>query len=289
MSTYIDLLLDSNSPEVDSDNPSFTLYPDAQNVVGISVVWANIPTSYTVVDLANAYFLWQETGMPVPVSLKFTTGTYDANTVKTEIQALLVGLPNGPSYVVTINPATNKLTISNDAISFRFAFYANSSSLADMLGFESRTTGNSNENDVFDWKSSINGEYAVAPGQLSPVTNYVTSTKAIELLGPSILSIRSPSVRNTARSHDHLYSTLVNFPTRSLFGSSTVYQNAAPAPVRMSNQFISEFQVYLTLGRRTVYWNEKKQTPVNYLSLNGTGWQVVVRLYMENRTAVLRG
>ena len=162
--------------------------------------------------------------------------------------------------------------------SFRLTFNADSESLADMLGFVSQTTDDLNP----DWKNSVNGSYVISAGNNSAVTNYLSGVKAVQLSGPSVLSIRSPSVRNTSRSHDYKFSTLLNIPTKSLRGQSTLYNNPNPTPVAINSQSISQFELRLTLGRRTRYWSKELNRFVPFLSLNRTGFQVVIRLYMED-------
>lgn len=294
MNTYIDLLLDSESPEVDTDNPDFSMLPSAENVVGVSVVWANIPNTWSVVDRANGFYVWQalDGSNPDPVEKLFPDepqgASYDNQSVITQIVTNANSISAGQGYGATINPSTGKLTIYADAAKpFRFAFNLQSSSLADMLGFTTKTTANNVAG--WDFKNSVLGQYAIRASQLSAPVQYITSDKAIELAGPTVLSIRSPSVRNTARGHDYKFSTLLNIPTRSLRGQSTVYTNPNPQPVKVNSQSISQFQLRLTLGRRERYWSQEKNRFVSYLSLNKTGYQVVIRLYLSGGPEVMRG
>lgn len=298
MSTYIDLLLDSESPEVDSDNPDFTLLPSAENIVGVCVVWANVPNTWNVVDRANGFFVLQTTTMANFATILLPNSnegeTYDRNTIGTQIKSQIaknetIPLNERTAFQVNINPTTNKLTLYNPVVAFRMAFYTNSESLADMLGFTSVTTGISDNDDDFDWKVSSFGQFFLGPNQPSPDTNFLTGDKAVQLAGPNIMSIRSPSVRNTARSHDYNYSTLINFPISTLRGGNSIYLNPNPTPVAMNEQSLSQFQLRLTLGRRSVYWNTKQNRFTPYLSLNGLGFQVVVRLYMSGGPSPLRG
>lgn len=285
--TYIDVLFDSDSPEVDSDNPSFTLTPDVQNVIGSAVVWAAIPKTWNVVDRANAFFALRfDDELPAYYGgLEFPTGTYDSVSVLAAIQSAINASTISPvkkaGFSFSINSATNIFTISNSVVGFGMAFYSSSQSLASMLGFKSLTDGPGNEDDIFDWKQSVSGSYQIDPNVISPVTNYLSGSATVQLAGPSVISIRSGQLRAVARSHDYKFSTLLNIPSSALYGSNTLFMNPNPEPVYTSDTAIAQMELSLTAGTRTRYWSDKLKQYVKYLPLNGNGFQVVIRFYQR--------
>jgi hypothetical protein len=82
----IDVIFDSSSTvnQLGSlDAPNYVIYPDLTDIVGMSILWTNVPFTYFVIDDTCNTFVFTETGTgAVSVTATLPPGTYTSSNLQ---------------------------------------------------------------------------------------------------------------------------------------------------------------------------------------------------------------
>lgn len=115
----IDVLFDSGSvvnQTGTADSPSYIVTPALTDVIGYSMLWANIPFTYYVIDDMCNTFLFTDATVAGQI-ITIAPGTYNAITL---VEALTDAFKAGSAYASAggsvvytwfVNPDTNKLSV----------------------------------------------------------------------------------------------------------------------------------------------------------------------------------
>jgi hypothetical protein len=309
---------EASGDAIDRDNPTFYIDP-LYGVQSIQVLWVNVPFSFWVIDNLNNRFqmLWRDapdlTGPSILnpatnntwVDLYLTPGTYTPAGFQQEFRrAVSTGnfftSDTAPNVIKEVNVQFNNgngrmvfyHTIAQN-MEFRLRFPT--SELAEMLGFRkySAEVGDYISGEGPVWKDGV----PVIGGNIP----YIASERTVKLIGVPRLNLHGSlsgdigKVGGMTRVNQNAGSDrLVSFPINGVFGSYLYYQ-VPSQPIESSSEVIDQVSFYLTHGDRKQYARRNQTTAgsydmslsasyniVNYLPLNGEGFQVCVRFFLRD-------
>lgn len=316
----VDVVFDSSVADgtsvADLDNPTFSLLPAIENCVGISLISAQVPFSYFVVDYTNNQFnvtinnynpTPNYTGAVYTVSL--LPGTYTSNNILPMLAyaihyntTVVVGSGGAGAaddlYTVfdmrfVIDDSTSSLLmyLNNATVAaasgpgaggsefFQISF-PTATSIASVIGFTNYPLKKSSKGAIYDNSDTQIG---------STTLHYVYSPFAINLSGPSYLFLHSEklagvcpgAVRNSTTSTD----IIASIPVNNNYQGTIEYLNpiAQRIPFTKSN-LPSKVDFRWTLGSRTIF-DIDNGVRTNYLKLLGQPFLIVMRFYVASATS----
>lgn len=318
----VDLIFDSNyASNGDKDNPTFYVNPPLENVVGVGILWANIPYSYYTIDrFNNQFFLANDANNGGAIATcNIRPGTYNPESFCRELERCFAqsAVLDGVNMKCYMDPATARLTIYNRFLpqGKQFVIWAENPYLCEIMGIP---VGGTNPWNPSSFGISprfktlfINGEQilpAGGTGNNNDAQNRVWVWQAIGLMNLSYASnINIHSSLSTdmgiANRTDHNAPSdlLLKIPVTSNFTSFINYNTYQMiTPVRRMNLDMINF--YLTLPGRSTYAKASKDlkdsvesdqagSPIDpllpdyiktsYLPLNGQGFQIAVRFLVD--------
>lgn len=313
----VDVVFDSAVADgtsiTDLDNPTFSLMPSIENCVGISLISAQVPFSYFVVDYTNNQFditIANYNPTPNYTGAKYTVsllpGTYTSNNIipmlTYAIRANTVvtvgsggGGTNTDLYTVfdmrfLIDDSTSSLLMYFNNLGgtsgpgaggsefFQISF-PTLTSLAPVIGFTNYPIKKSAIGAIYD-----NSDTQIGASSL----HYIYSPFAINLSGPSYLFLHSEklagicpgAVRNSTTSTD----IIASIPVNNNYQGTIEYLNpiAQRIPFTKSN-LPSKIDFRWTLGSRTTF-DIDNGVRTNYLKLLGQPFLIVMRFYIASAT-----
>lgn len=316
----VDVVFDSRaSSNNDLNAPEFRMLPSMENVVGVTLLWSNIPYTWYVIDSTNNDFqmkvgskgsgAWSE----VTYSFTITPGTYSPDTLILEIRRIIgvyvtanqspdTGLAAPVSGGTTVGA---KFNMYLDSPSSKFVMYfedaANvnlvqfdvkfNSALAELLGFVGDTWIQSSARRVAGTPDTVTGGVDIWRNAVLVQANAaaVSATKCTRLIGPTTIRLLTniagmTGSGSTARGPVDDQLMLAKIPVTGNFTSFMFYQHTPemiPIPDRTQINYVQ-----LSLkheGRETYIDHSATGTPtVGYLPLNGEGFQVCIRFYTDD-------
>jgi hypothetical protein len=306
--------------DVDRDYPTFFV-DRLDNVSAMQVLWVNVPFSFWVIDEINNkiqmkfidpesipggadsvlaagvsgvykdILLMPGTYTPAAFQQEFRRAIANAGFFKTEFAAASIA-----SIFCLFDSSNSRMfiysTLGQDQ---RFHMKFPNTEIAEMLGFR------------------YNYEYQAGYGQVwsqgAPVrasgVRYLVSERTVKLSGVPRLNLHGSlssdisKVGGLTRVNDQSGSDrLLTFPITGQFGSYLYYQIPSQ-PIPVSSESINRVSFYLTQGDRKQYskrrtsdysdgigWHDMSLFTtydiVNYLPLNGEGFQVCVRFFLND-------
>lgn len=289
----IDMVFDSRN----SDNPDYPEFfiQDLSDVIGCSVMWVNVPMSFNVIDELNNVIKWKWLSAPAGsgiesasvgqwIDLVIKNGTYTPVGFQQEFRRALFSTTSlsGVSeqrantlkkIFCLIGSSDAKLTIYSTIVQNpTFAIRIDNEEMAKILGFEPGVEYQSGVD--FIWQ---NGEPVDADG-----VDYITAPNMVKLIGQPRLDLHSSlldsaTLINGGSSSDIIFS----FPVTAKVGDYITFQ-PNPSMIPLSRPPMSSVRFYLTQGDRAQYKTKGMTEPVNYLPLNGDGFQVCIRFFKDN-------
>lgn len=262
----IDVVFDS--AEVDTgravgttDNPRFTLLPAIERCVGLSVIYANVPFTYYVIDETNNKFNVTTSGT---TTCTVVPGTY--NSINLIPQLLLA--TNGLNLQFFVDLTTSKLvTYYNSTSPFTLDFNV-TESIADVLGF-----------DKVAYSSVTTGIYDNADALIT--NSFVQAPRVVNLSGPSQMFLNSDLgsiIYGKVRNQTGNKSLLGFWPVNSNYQGTIDMVRENPPVIKTSAVNISNLNLSLSIGNRTSYGANSSP----YLSLNGEAFQIGIRFWVES-------
>jgi hypothetical protein len=276
----VDIIFDSNyADNGDLDAPSFYMDPPLGNVVGIGVLWANIPYSYFTIDRFNNQFFFQNNanGGGAIAVCSIRPGTYNPDSFCRELERCFAqsAVEDGVNMRCYMDPATARLTIYNRflPVSKQFIIWCENQLLCDILGLPNNANGTPNP-----WGPSlgisprfkthfVNGEQILPGGGAG---NNNDSLKRIWVWQP--IGLLNLSYASNINIHSSLSTDmgianridskapsdmLLKIPVTSNFTSFINYNTYQMiTPVRRLN--LDRVDFYLTLPGRSVYAKNSK-------------------------------
>ena len=276
----LDIILDSKNLGKDRDNPTFQL-TNLENIVGMSVLWANIPFSFYVIDGSCNKFLirFPHQGLAVDWVVDLQFGTYTPLGLQQEIRraVTIAGFAISPNdaaaFTVIITSFDSRMLLYHPTLAFQMKVI--STELADILGYEYDTWVASQTAQL--WKDGI----LVNDGDL---VNYVKGIESVKLLGTPRLNLHSNLSANMVgmvREENESSDVIFSFPITNNFGTY-LYGAGSMAIIPIARQNIYKINLYWTQGSRTSYVNFRDNSVSNFLPLNGDGFQVCIRFFQDN-------
>lgn len=117
-----------------SDNPTFNVAPGIKDVVGFSMLWANVPFTYYVIDETNNQ-LGLRDSLGTTYLLVLVNGTYNAINLISQLNEAVVlsGIPSPLNYKWYLDSTTSQLVLYN--ASNIFTLFVASNGPTQPLGF----------------------------------------------------------------------------------------------------------------------------------------------------------
>jgi hypothetical protein len=287
----VDVVFDSRQIE-NRDFPTFQVEPALENVVAYQVLWTNVPFSFYTIDQSNNQFIMKCNNALdelIEQVITIKPGTYTPEALRNQLRAAIGSsvLPDAVHYDCLIQPNNARFFIynkrnSNSSRPFYLQFL--DSSLASMLGFVANTTYTATWGQYFkDGEVIKNTTDPPGPGGENVIWG-LEAPRVSNLMQSPYLHFHATfnGMRNdAARMHDGYDQLLITTPITSNFTSMILYQGI-PEPINLGGSYsIYNLAMYLTHGERTEYRTLDNQR-VNYLPLNGEGFQVCIRFYVDN-------
>jgi hypothetical protein len=265
------------------------------NISAMTLLWANIPYSYYVIDrLNNEFQIIYENEEPeeeqvTAVACRIQPGTYTPPSFCNELRRVFTSNENvyaGADYRAYIDDRTARLVIYNTSLTGNenFKILINDKYLAEILGFPLGTTVTSHFGQLFKDGELLDSDnddnnlhYIVAPGLLN-----LTFASVIELRSNLSNYLEYSSRRPTWGSE-----VVGIFPLNTIF-TGYLFQpgngNAVPCGKLPS---LPHVEFYLSLPGRDKYAaNSTSEDNNDYviqqeLPLNGQGFQVCIRFHED--------
>lgn len=304
---HIDVLFDSTTAD-NKDKPMFTLSPPVENVVGITLVWANVPFSYYTIDNLNNEITVQiwVTDAYVDHVRRLRPGTYNPDTLADEFMRLFqmdAEIQYAGGFQAFFDVARAKLIIYNaDMIPLEgdeagFRIYTESPQLGSILGWSLNDDDQYMLTSQFQqvWRNSaiVAAEYdeTTYPDEEDRI-HYAEPDGLLNLAYSPVLRLHSnlAGTMSNCRTQSDRTNVMAHIPIQGNFQSFMFYQPmSAMAPI--GRQDITSAEFYLTLPDRTSYGSENvfnyetqesSVVTVPYLPLNGEGFQVCVRFHLDD-------
>lgn len=280
----IDVIFDSADQTITMtpDNPSFNIYPPLRDIVGMAVMWVNVPFTYNVIDdTSNLVSITDANGGPYNLYIK--AGTYNITTIVQELNSLLtnvlagLGTPQTNHYVWYVDNDSSKLVLYNTTAT-AFSVTVGSGSPLQALGMIAGTVNSQNQSLTDNTFTTFTHQAVVFP-------------RVVNLTGPNQMFLHS-SLSSLAygcvRSHTNKQDLIGFFPVNANYQGMIESLTGYPQMIPITRCNITTLSLYLTIGSRTQYstydLNGNANGTVNYLPLNGEGFQVCIRFYQQDRT-----
>lgn len=287
----VDVVFDSRRSE-NRDRPYFQVEPTLENVVAYQVLWTNVPFSFYTIDKSNNQFQMRSMNAGNTMITQVITldpGTYTPDALRAQMREHITksGLPDAVNYDCYIQSHNAKFVIynrrnSNSSNPFYLDFF--DSNLATMLGFKPNTTYTSTWDTFYkDGEAVENITDPPGPGGKFALWSLEAPGLCNLLQSPYIkFHAQFNGMRNdAARLNDGYDQLLCATPITSNFTSQILYQGI-PEPINLGGSYsVYSVAMYLTHGDRKSYRTADNQV-VNYLPLNGEGFQVCIRFYVDN-------
>lgn len=293
----IDVILDSSSGLNNIgtfDTPSYIIYPDLTDIVGMAILWTNIPFTYFVIDDTCNTMTFHDNFTNTDVLLTIPAGTYNSVTIAQQLNLLLAaGLSSGVQwFTFFVNPDNSRLSCYNNGASSSTSFTLSvpaGSYLGTVLGLATGIT----------LSSSTSTVTFVDQTGTSKTNYFFEGQNIVNLSGPNQVYIHSSlasatygAVRSQTNSTD-----LIGFvPVTANYGGYIETIVSFPQMIPMTKSNITQMSFYLSLGGRTqystynnlitagTYQSEPATGTVNYLPLQGENWQIAIRFYQLDST-----
>ncbi len=300
-----DIIFDSNyADNGNPDNPRFVFKQPLNNVIGYSVVWVNMPFSYYTIDrMNNEFYYYDKASRPgeTEILCQIRPGTYSATTFAQEMQRCIyqAGVTDGINLNAFIDPVTAKLTMYNRGLPlsepWAIKIPEDNITLGSIMGFLPGVRYTAAWRQVFRDGEKVERLGVDAEDKMWTIV----AEGQVNLTFSSVINVHSSltaygEVRTDPNEPD---SKLIKVPLTSNFTSFINYSTFQPTiPCRRTE--ISNVEFYLRLPGRDVYGKDSKELevegeddpfpnkpkfiPVQYLPLNGNGFQVCVRFIIDN-------
>jgi len=266
------------------DSPNFNLFPALSDVKGVSLIYANVPFTYYVIDSTNNKFTFQVDGGGDTL-ITIPPGTYNSITIASTLENIIranVTLTEDSAskgFYCYVDSTTGKLTFQNqtdtndDTLASGYTIkFDQTESPHKILGFDPTTytatyvAGTTDDTDV-------------------PINSYVlTGERTVNLTGPAQMFLNSDlgsAIYGSVRNQSNFKGLLGFWPVNANYQGTIEYVREDPPIIPMSKTSISKINLSLTLGNRERYSNLNGQ--VNpYLQLNGEAFQVGLRFWLDN-------
>ena len=275
----IDLILDStlatdNTAFVTGtrDEPVFSLVPPIDDCVGISLIYANVPFTYYVIDDTNNKFGWTN-NLGAQFNCTIVPGTYNSINIGNQlIDALGRAGVTTTSLIFYVDSTTGKMVIydsANPSFSIRFAGYADSAHQA--LGF-----------DKTDYAASVQ-TFRDDAEQVITSKAVVFAPRVVNLTGPAQMYLASDfgsAVYGSVRNQTGNQGLLGFWPVNSNYQGTVEFVREAPPIIPISRTSISRIKLGLLIGARTSYGIGDTTARQSALGLNGEGYQIGLRFHV---------
>lgn len=301
----VDIIFDSGSSINNGgslDNPYFTLYPALDNIVGLQVLWVNIPFTYYVTDDYSNTFRFKDADFDDFITLP--PATYNGITIIDVLNNLFAQGRTGPGvyhslgkrYRWFLNPDNGKLCVyleSGASGPFEIEIIPGQEDLGSTLGMLKGVNKSSAAPiDFYD------DNYIQQPPKY-----FLQSARICQLTGPNQILIHSSLAGQSfgaVRSQTNTSNLICFVPVTSQYNGQIQNTIANPQTVSMTPTTISSVDFYLTLGNKTQYtvYQESLQqgsqqhpqarSGVQYLPLQGQSWQIAVRFLVKEDDSIER-
>lgn len=266
----VDLILDSLEGG-NKDRPEFILKHPIEDVVGISLFYANLPFSYHVFDDTNNRVDLQIIGGATIEDIRIPPGTYTTTGIALVLNDILTD-PSGFKFRTFVDFTTSRLVILNECEGFELKFY--SETLEHPLGFVPGTTYSVNlKADIKDNNEVIWPSY------------FIVSPRVVNLTGPNQMFLH-------ANLNTDLYGAVNNgqgvndiigfWPVNCNYQGLIRYFNHSPVFFPVTKTIIHSISYYLTIGSRNQYVETSGGTTQTHLPLQGETFQIGLRFYRED-------
>ncbi len=314
----VDVAIDSGSPYNTGtrDQPLFDIVPSIPNVEAMSVISANIPFTYLVIDATNntLKFTTPDT-LGTTYTIYLAPGTYTATNFVTmfnnivQIQYDTSSPQNGGvsasggsgtwedvynAYRLTafIYESSSTLTLYTDTTGtagtkdFQIDF-SDSTSAFQSMGFDQQA----------GYDATLATIFIDATTNTTKTVYYVEAPYTVNMSGPGFIYLISDLAQQikdgAVRTERNTDSILQIVPVNNNFKGTISFTNPKPEKIWFSKTQINRIQCSLILGHRTTfcpgndytYYNANGAPKiVDHLSLMGQPYQVVIRFYSRKET-----
>jgi hypothetical protein len=262
----IDVIFDSGQVDMgnatgSTDNPKFTLLPAVEKCVGISLIYANIPFTYYVVDETNNQFKFNGALCTIQ------PGTYNSINIVPQLNlaATNAGALNTSFFV---DSTTSKLVASLTVVGTFTLDFTVGNTVASVLGFDNIIYSSSSTPTIYD-----NSDVALT-------NDYIQAPRVVNLSGPSQMFLNSDLgsvIYGNVRNQSGARSLLGFWPVNANYQGTIDMIRENPPVIKTSPVNISSLNLNLTIGNRISYGALNNA----YLSLNGEAFQVGIRFWVE--------
>lgn len=323
---HVDIVFDSTKA-ANKEFPNFVLQEPIENVIGLSLMWANIPNSWYNIDQNNNTFYmrmqvfdWEDTPpaedvarFPAEVWREFECimrpGAYSSDTLKSELKRAInyasieltyvwpAGGPstvtrtvfplNGGKFYFHIQPEDSRMMWYYEETTGRTTYVQINfpAGLAEIVGFQP---------DTYFPTNPASSKYGVwiggEPKQTAAIQS--TGTNPVKLLTAQTLNLHSTlsdfiKVKDVRPQRD----IMEIIPVTANYGGFIFHQHSIDMQPTQYRTTIYGAEFYLTQGYLTEYQQPltnailREQWVVkNHVVLNGEGFQVAVRFYIDDGT-----
>lgn len=262
------------------DSPQFNLRPPLEDVVGVGLLYACVPFSYSVIDSTNNKFtlVLLSGGMPmIQATLEIMPGTYNITNLPLQlIDAYKRALPteNPALFQFFVDDTTSRLVayfaVATAYDEFWFDF-SGSNTCHEALGFQKKM--------YYSQSTPIrnNAEVIITGSNL-------TAPKVVDLSGPNQMYLASSlasTLHGSVRNHASQTQLLGFWPVNENYQGIIEYVRDTPSMMSFGKKdSISVVNFKLLLGNRTSY-GHGTTTLADHLSLNGESFQIALRFFKE--------
>lgn len=282
----IDIVFDSSLVGTENatgtpDNPQFNLRPPLDDVVGVGLLYASVPFSYSVIDATNNKFklgLYSGGMLVTEKILEIVPGTYNVTNLPLQlVDAYRQAFPleNQNLFQFFIDDTSSQLVAYFNVVTvydeFRLDFTVQYSA-HEALGFKK----------------------AIYKSQSAPIRNNaeqvitnrnLTAPGVVNLSGPSQMYLASSlasTLHGSVRNHASQTQLLGFWPVNENYQGIIEYSRDLPAMMAFGKKdSISSLNFKLLLGNRTSYGRDDDGTVDDHLSLNGESFQIALRFFKE--------
>lgn len=280
----VDIILDSTQAGTSdrvtgtTDAPVFNLFPAVEDCVGVSLIYANVPFTYYVIDSTNNKFTIQSADYGTAAACEIDPGTYNSINIGNQILDAIKRKNNAASttqYVVYIDSTSGKLVwydqtttpLSGNTFQLDFSVI---DSVGPTLGFNAAIYASSSQTFRDDTETAITKPVIFAP-------------RVANLTGPSQMFLASDfggAVYGSVRNQSSNQPLLGFWPVNSNYQGTIEYVRETPPVIPISRTNVSSIRLGLLIGNRTRYGVSGSSTATQeFLSLNGEGYQIGLRFH----------
>jgi hypothetical protein len=270
------------------DNPTFSIYPAISDVVGVCVMYANIPFTYYVIDSTNNKFTFTSDGDTAKI-ITIPPGTYNSLTIAATLTNIIKSTSSileqtgSKGFYVYVDSSTGRLVFANEL---------DTDEEAEADGFSFIFDQDESPHKVLGYDPNVlyTADYALNHRDDNDkifIGYKVEGSRTVNLTGPAQMFLNSDfgsAIYGSVRNQTNFKALLGFWPVNANYQGTIEYSRENPVMIPMSKTTLSKISLSLTLGNRTRF-SDADNNEADFLELNGEAFQVGLRFYVSDNEA----